>query len=70
MWNLAVHQVVWTNSPHEILCAVAWAVYAALLVLRFAVRQRARRCAANAIVGFVFLCFAVLGADFFAGFFA
>ena len=24
----------------------------------------------GAIVGFVFLCFAVLGADFFAGFFA
>jgi ABC-type uncharacterized transport system permease subunit len=70
MWNLAVHQVVWVNSLHEILCAVAWAVYAVLLVLRFAVRQRARQCAASAIVGFVFLCFAVLGADLFAGLFA
>ena len=67
MWNVAVHQVVWTNSPHAILCAVAWAIYAVLLALRFVAQQRARQCAANAIAGFAFLCFAVLGADFFAG---
>jgi ABC-type transport system involved in cytochrome c biogenesis permease subunit len=67
MWNEAVHQVVWTNSPHEILCAIAWGVYAVLLALRFVARQSARRCAASAIAGFAFLIFAVLGAEFVAG---
>lgn len=70
MWNQAVHQVIWTNSLHEILCALAWGVYAVLLLLRFVARQGARQCAASAIAGFAFLFFAVLGADYFAGFFA
>jgi ABC-type transport system involved in cytochrome c biogenesis permease subunit len=70
LWNQAVQQVLWTNSLHEILCVVAWAVYAVLLALRFAARHGARQCAVSAIAGFAFLFFAVLGAEFFAGYFA
>lgn len=70
MWNVAAHQVIWTNNPHANLSAVAWAIYAVLLPLRFVAQQSARHCAASAIAGFAFLIFAVLGAEFFAGLFA
>lgn len=70
LWNEAVRHVFWTNSLHEILCALAWAIYAALLTLRFGAHQGARDCAVSAMAGFAFLFFAVLGVQFIAGFFA
>jgi ABC-type transport system involved in cytochrome c biogenesis permease subunit len=56
---------IWTNSPHEWSSAIAWAVYAAVVVARFARHQGARQAAASAVVGFLFLFFAVIGLEFF-----
>lgn len=63
LWNQAMHAMAWTGNTHEILTSLAWAVYAALVWLRFGVRQGARRTAVSAVAGFAFLCIAVLGGE-------
>jgi len=52
---------VWSGTPHEIWMTLAWAIYGALLLARFAAHQSARNAALSAIGGFVFLLFAVIG---------
>ncbi|MBW2313613.1 MAG: cytochrome c biogenesis protein CcsA [Deltaproteobacteria bacterium] len=52
---------VWSGSPHEIWMTLAWAIYGALLLARFAAHQSARNAALSAIGGFAFLLFAVIG---------
>lgn len=63
LWNHAMHTATWTGSIHEILTSLAWAVYAALVSLRFGVHQGARHAAMSAVVGFAFLCIAVIGGE-------
>ena len=45
---------------------VAWAIYAGLVLARFAGRQGARQAAASAVAGFAFLLFAVVGVELLA----
>jgi ABC-type transport system involved in cytochrome c biogenesis permease subunit len=47
----------WTWDPKEILAAITWLVYAALLHERLAVGWRGRRAAVMTIVGFLILLF-------------
>jgi cytochrome c-type biogenesis protein CcsB len=55
----------WTWDPREILAAITWLVYAALLHERLAVGWRGRRAAIMTIVGFLILLFTFF--LFFAG---
>lgn len=52
---------VWTGADHETWTAIAWAIYAGLVVARFVGHQSARQAAASAVAGFAFLLFAVVG---------
>ncbi len=56
----------WTGTAHEAWSVVAWAIYAALVFVRFGGRQRGRRAALAAIGGFAFLFVAVIGVGLFA----
>lgn len=51
----------WTGSPHEIWMTLAWAIYGALVLARFAAHQSARSAALATVGGFTFLLFAVIG---------
>jgi len=57
---------LWTGTAHETWTAVAWAIYAALAVLRFARHQRGREAAVASLAGFAFLLFAVVGVGLLA----
>jgi ABC-type transport system involved in cytochrome c biogenesis permease subunit len=56
---------IWTGTAHEVLSVIAWAVYAAVVAMRFTTRQGARQAAANAVGGFVILFVAVIGLGLF-----
>jgi len=56
----------WTGTAHETWSALAWAVYAALVVARFGGHQQGRRAAVLAVAGFAFLFFAVIGVSLLA----
>ncbi len=61
LWVESEYGRPWTGTPHEIGSALAWAIYAVLVTIRFGSRQRGRRAAVAAIAGFAFLFFAVIG---------
>jgi ABC-type transport system involved in cytochrome c biogenesis permease subunit len=54
---------IWTGTAHEVWSVVAWAVYAVVVVMRFATSQGSRQAAASAVGGFVFLFVAVIGLE-------
>ena len=56
---------IWTGTAHEVWSVIAWAVYAVVVVARFATSQGSRQAAASAIGGFVFLFVAVIGLEIF-----
>jgi len=56
---------IWTGTAHEWSSAIAWAVYAAVVVARFARHQGARQAAVSSVGGFLFLFFAVIGLELF-----
>jgi ABC-type uncharacterized transport system permease subunit len=66
LWVESVYGRPWTGTPHEIWSALAWAIYAVLVAIRFGSRQRGRRAAVAAIAGFAFLFFAVIGVSILA----
>lgn len=66
MWNQAENGRLWTASPHEVACAMAWAVYAVLAVARFGTGQGARQAALAAVGGFALLFAAVIGVGLIA----
>ncbi len=66
MWVYAAHGSALTGSAHEIAALLAWGVYVALALQRFAARQGARRCAVSALLGFALLSAAVLGVELLA----
>jgi ABC-type transport system involved in cytochrome c biogenesis permease subunit len=61
LWLKTSRGVIWTGTPHEIWCAVAWCIYAGLVLARFATDQGSRQAAASALAGSAFLVFAVVG---------
>ena len=62
----AAHGGALTGSAHEIGALVAWAVYALLVLQRFAAHQGARRCAVSALAGFALLSALVVGVEMLA----
>jgi ABC-type uncharacterized transport system permease subunit len=66
LWLRSTRGVLWTGSPHEIWCAVAWFIYAGLVLARFASDQGSRQAAASALAGSAFLVFAVVGVGILA----
>ncbi|MGH0031772.1 MAG: cytochrome c biogenesis protein CcsA [Myxococcota bacterium] len=66
LWTFDLKGTLYSGTPHETWCLVAWAIYAVLAVLRFGARLGARRCAVSAAVGFVFAGFAVVGVEWLA----
>jgi ABC-type transport system involved in cytochrome c biogenesis permease subunit len=54
---------IWTGTAHEVWSVIAWAVYAAVVVARFATGQGSRQAAVSAVGGFVFLFVAVIGIE-------
>lgn len=64
IWQQTASGRAWTGTAHETWSFVAWVVYAALVIARFAVGQGARQAAASAVGGFAFLFFAVIGLGF------
>jgi len=61
IWLASTAGRPWTGSAHEVWTALAWVVYAVLVVARFGVHQSARSAALSAVGGFAFLAFAVIG---------
>ena len=66
MWVHAAHGATLTGSPHEVGALLAWCVYLALVLQRFAAHQGARRCAVSAITGFALLSVWVVGVEMLA----
>lgn len=66
LWLRVSRGVLWTGTPHEIWCVVAWCIYAGLVLARFASDQGSRQAAASALAGSVFLVFAVVGVGILA----
>jgi len=64
-WTEAQTGRVFSGTPHEVWSVIAWAIYAVVVIARFATHQGARQAAASAVGGFVFLFFAVIGLEFF-----
>lgn len=64
-WIEAQSGRVFSGTPHEVWSMIAWAIYAVVIVARFATHQGARQAAASAVGGFVFLFFAVIGLELF-----
>jgi ABC-type uncharacterized transport system permease subunit len=56
----------WTGAPHETWSVLAWAIYGALVAVRFGAHQRGRGAALSAIAAFAFLFFAVIGVSLLA----
>ncbi|MBW2269665.1 MAG: cytochrome c biogenesis protein CcsA [Deltaproteobacteria bacterium] len=65
IWVDAVEGRFWSGSQHEIWSVLAWFIYAAVVAARFGAAQGARTAAASAVVGFIFLTFAVIGVGVF-----
>jgi ABC-type uncharacterized transport system permease subunit len=66
LWSRGVDGRLWAGGPHQTWTAVAWAIYVALTVARFAAGWRGREAAASSAAGFAFLLFAVIGLGFFS----
>lgn len=61
LWVDRTHGQLWTGTQHEVWSLLAWVIYAVVFALRFGSRHTPRVAAASAVVGFVFLGFAVIG---------
>jgi len=61
LWTEGTTGRLWVGGAHATWSAIAWAIYLALAVARFAVGWRGREAAATAAAGFVFLVLAVIG---------
>ncbi len=66
LWEREASGAYFSGTPHETFCLIAWAIYGALVAVRFGARQPAARCALSSIAGFVFLGLAVLGVELLA----
>lgn len=66
LWLRSATGTLYSGSPHETFCLVAWAIYGVLAALRFGAAQPARRCAISAVAGFACLGFAVVGVELLA----
>jgi ABC-type transport system involved in cytochrome c biogenesis permease subunit len=62
-WLHRTHDLLWGGAGHQTWSAVAWGIYAGLVGARFFGHQGSRQAAASAVVGFVFLLFAVVGVE-------
>jgi len=65
IWVQTTVGTLWSGTAHQTWTAVAWAVYAALVAIRFGAGQGARQAALSSVAGFAFLFFAVIGVGFF-----
>ena len=63
LWVHSVTGRFWTGTSHETWSAIAWAIYVVLVIARFVADQGSRQAAASAVVGFLFLFFAVIGVE-------
>jgi len=63
IWLQTAKGMPWSGTAHEVWNLVAWMVYAVLVFARFTGKQSSRRSAINAVAGFVFLLFAVIGLE-------
>jgi ABC-type transport system involved in cytochrome c biogenesis permease subunit len=63
IWLQTTKGIPWSGTAHETWTLVAWLVYAWLVFARFSGKQGSRRSAINAVAGFVFLLFAVVGLE-------
>jgi ABC-type uncharacterized transport system permease subunit len=63
IWLQTTKGMPWSGTAHEVWNLVAWVVYAVLVFARFSGKQSSRRSAINAVAGFVFLLFAVIGLE-------
>jgi ABC-type uncharacterized transport system permease subunit len=63
IWTEAMTGHLWAGGAHATWSALAWAIYLALVIARFAAGCRGREAAAFAAAGFAFLLFAVLGVE-------
>jgi ABC-type uncharacterized transport system permease subunit len=61
IWTEGTTGRLWAGGAHATWTGIAWAIYLALTVARFAVGWRGREAAACAAAGFAFLLFAVVG---------
>ena len=59
-WVSETLGVAWKGTPHEAWMVIAWAIYAGLVMARYAGRQGARQAAASALAGFGFLLFGIV----------
>jgi ABC-type transport system involved in cytochrome c biogenesis permease subunit len=66
MWQEAERGRLWAGTHHEMWCAIGWAVYGALVAVRFAAGQGARQAALSSVGAFAFLAFAVVGVELLA----
>ena len=65
-WQSGEFGTLWTGGAHETWTAIAWVVYAGLVLVRFVGGQGGRQAAASALAGFAFLLFAVVGVGMWA----
>jgi ABC-type transport system involved in cytochrome c biogenesis permease subunit len=65
-WQYAALGTLWSGGIHETWMALAWMIYAGLVITRFLGSQGARQAAASAVAGFAFLLFAVVGVGIWA----
>lgn len=63
IWSEALTGRLWDGSSHATWTGVAWVIYAALVLARFAMGWRGREAAACTAAGFVFVLFAVIGVE-------
>lgn len=61
IWLQETRGMAWMGTSHEAWMVISWAIYAGLVVARYAGRQGARQAAASALAGFAFLLFGVMG---------
>lgn len=63
VWSDALTGRVWDGGAHATWTGIAWMIYLALVLARFAMGWRGREAAACAAAGFAFLLFAVVGVE-------
>jgi ABC-type transport system involved in cytochrome c biogenesis permease subunit len=61
LWTRSQTGRLWVGDAHAVWASVGWAIYLALVVMRFGIGWRGREAAACAAFGFAFLLFVVVG---------
>ena len=61
LWTQSQTGHLWAGGAHAVWSVIAWAIYLALVLARFAGGLRGRDAAACAAFGFAFLLFVVIG---------